>query len=129
RSTVSAGAALEEWSDPLRRRLEHRPDEGPHHVPEEAVRRDLELERVFAPMPLGLHDRPRENVVLRLRGREGPEVVLAGEQRGRIGQPRLVYRPRVPPGPPMLERRGLTPLPDPVAVAAGPSRVPRVKVR
>ena len=49
-----------------------------------AVRRDLEVEVVAAPDPLRPLDGADEDLVLRLRRREGPEVVLAGES-GRGG--------------------------------------------
>ena len=48
RPGLRARPALEELRDLLRLLLQHRPDEGPHHVAEEAVGGDLELERVAA---------------------------------------------------------------------------------
>ena len=89
------------------------------HVPQERVRRDLELQVVAAPHPARVLDVPDEDVVLRLGGREGAEVVLAHERLGGRRQPLLVERARVPPRAPGLERRRPAPPVDPVAVAAG----------
>ena len=62
--------------------LEHRPDERAHHVAEEAVGGDLEVEVVAAADPLGALDGAHEDLVPGLRRRERAEVVLAEEQRG-----------------------------------------------
>jgi hypothetical protein len=87
--------------------LDHGPDQGAGHVPEEAVRLDLELEGVTPPVPgCVLHD-AREDFVVRLSGGERPEIVLPDQQVGRFGKRLLVKRPWIPPAPALLERRGL----------------------
>ena len=109
--------------------LEHRPDEAADHVTQIAVGGDLEVEMVAAADPLGALDDADEHLVLRLRRREGAEVVLAGEQRRSRGERCVVERARDPPAPPRLERRRRPPVEDPVAVAAGAGRMARVEVR
>jgi hypothetical protein len=89
-------------------------------VPQERVGRDLQLEVVAASEPRGALDDPDEDVVLRLGGRERPEVVLADERVGCSRQPVLVDRARVPPRAAGLERRRPAPPVDPVPVAARP---------
>ena len=66
--------------------------------------------------------------MLGLGRRERAEVVLAEQERRRLGEPLLVERPR-PPASAVLERRAGRAPPDPVAVAARERRVPRVEVR
>ena len=69
-----------------------------------------------------------EDLVLRLGRRERAEVVLAEQELGRVGEPRLVERARQPPAAAPLER-GRRPAPlDPVAVRARARRVARVEV-
>ena len=86
---LGAGAAVEQARD-RRGRLDHRADQAAHHVAEIAVRRDLEVEVVAAPDPLRPLNGADEDVVMRLRRREGPEVVLArrGRRRRPPGRPR-----------------------------------------
>src|SRR5205823_9004328 len=111
-----------------RGRFEHRPDEAAHHVAEVAVGGDLEVEVVVAPSPLRSLDVPNEDLVLRLRGREGAEIVLTDDRGGGCGERGLVEGPRHPPAAARLERRGRRAREEPVAVAARPRRVTRVKV-
>ena len=100
--------------------LHHRSDERPHHVAQEGVGRDLELEVS-----------PRRNQAARSTtrtktscgvsvGREGPEVVLAHERVGRCRESVLVQGARIPPRAACLERRRPAAAVDPVAVAARP---------
>src|SRR5256885_5708852 len=96
---------------------------------EVAVRGDLEVEVVPAPDPLRPLDDADEDVVLRLRGREGPEVVLAGQSGRRSGQGILVERARVPPAPAHLERRRRHAREQPVAIAARARGVTGVEAR
>jgi hypothetical protein len=95
---------------------------------QEAVRRDLELQHVPASVPRSVLDRAREHLVLGLRRREGPEVVLAEQQVGRFRQPLLGEWTRVPPAPLHFEGRRLGSPEDAVAVAPGARRVARVEV-
>src|SRR5262249_55721367 len=90
---------------------------------------DLELERVAAAVPDGALDHSREDLVLRLSRREGAEVVLSDQQVGRLGEPLLVERPRIPPAPGRPEGRGGTAPEDAVAVAARQCGMAGVKVR
>jgi hypothetical protein len=85
-------------------------------VPEEAVRRDLELERGPRPLPASVGDDSDEDLVLRLGRGEGSEVVLAEEERRGLRQANQVERARPPERPPPLERRVRGPVPDAVAV-------------
>ncbi len=96
---------------------------------QEAVGGDLELERIAAPVPLGAEDVAHEDLVLRLRRRERPEVVLADEQIGGIRQALLVDTVWVVPGTLPLERRRFAAAPDAVAIRSRASGVARVKVR
>src|SRR5437764_849794 len=82
-------------------------------------------------MPAAVPDRAlhaaREDLMLGLGRREGSEVVLAEQQVGRLGEPLLVERPRVPPAAVRLEGRGRPAPEDAVAVAASPGRVAGVE--
>ena len=63
------------------RDVEHRADEHPVHVAQEHVRLDPELEQVAVLAPLGARRTSQWNQrVLGFAGREGGEVVLAGER-------------------------------------------------
>ena len=75
-------------------RLEHRPDERPHHVAQERVGRDREVELVAAALPRRRADLATEHLVLRLRRRERREVVLAerAPPRRRASAPRRAAR-------------------------------------
>src|SRR5207237_1190 len=119
RAGLGARPALEELGEPVGRQLDHRPDERPHHAPEEAVGRDLEVEVLAAAVPLGPGDDPDEALVLRLARREGAEVVLAEQEVRGLVEPPLVERARQPPAPPQLEGRRRAAAEDAVAVAAG----------
>ena len=77
RASLAARAAFEQRRELLRRTLEHRADERAHHVAQERVGRDLELERVAAPVPAADSTVRTKTLVLRLGRREGAEVVLA----------------------------------------------------
>ncbi len=77
RAGFVARAACQKRRNAVRRQLDHRPDQCPHHVAQEAVGGDLELERIAAALPLGTKDGALEDLVLRLRRRERAEVVLA----------------------------------------------------
>src|SRR5436190_10511066 len=79
RAGLAARRAGQQARDPLRRQLEHRPDERAHHVAEEAVRSDLELERIAASMPLRTQHVALEDLVLRLLRSERAEVVFADQ--------------------------------------------------
>ena len=57
--------------------LEHRPDERPHHVPQEAVGRDLKSSSSPCPSQTAREHGAGEDAVLRLGRRERAEVVLA----------------------------------------------------
>jgi hypothetical protein len=75
-------------------------------VAQEAVGSDLELERVAATVPGRREDGSAEDPVLRLRGREGAEVVLAEDDVRGVRELLLVERARQPPAAAELERRG-----------------------
>ena len=113
----------------LRRVLEHRSDERPHHVAQERVCRDLEFQRVAAPVPGRGLDRAGEDLVRRLRRRERTEVVPAEHEVGALGQLLLVDLVRIPAGMVGLERRTGNPPVDPVAIGAGTRRVARMEIR
>ncbi len=89
------------WSG-RRPELEHRPDERSHHVPEEAVRGDGEVQALAVALPCRREHRPGEDLVLGLGRRERAEVVLSQEQRGRryervdIGRSRPAKRASTP---------------------------------
>jgi len=102
-SRLRARRAVEQAGDRARR-LDHRADEAPHHVAEVAVRRDLEVEVVAVPDPLGPFHDADEDLVSRLGGREAPEVVLPDKGRSGRGERLLVERSRQPPAAPQLER-------------------------
>ena len=87
----------------MRPATEHRPDERPHHVAQERVGGDLELEQRSALAPAGGEDVTPEDRVLGVGRGEGAEVVLARQERGATGQPLQVERRRVPEGLPVLE--------------------------
>jgi hypothetical protein len=112
----------------LRPTLDHGPDEGPHHVSQEAVGLDLELERVTVPVPRGPLDHADERLVTCLGGREGAEVVLAEQKIRVLGERLLVERPRIPPAPVLLERRALPAPVDAIPIRPGASRVASVEV-
>src|SRR5436309_13235452 len=97
-------------------------------MPQEALSRDLELERVAAAVPDGAFGGAKEDAVLRLRRREGAEIMLTDQEFRRFGKPLLVERPRIPPAAPRFERRGRAPPIDPVAVASRLRRATRVEV-
>jgi hypothetical protein len=73
-------------------------------VAQEAVGGDLELEVIAASVPLGALDVSDEHLVLGVGRGERPEVVLAGDQLGSVGDAMLLERPRLPPAEPLLER-------------------------
>src|SRR5215207_2117740 len=101
RSRVRAEAlAGQEVCEPFGWELEHRPDQRPDHVPQEAVGGDLELEHVVSVDPAGLRNLALEDSVVGLARRERAEVVSAGEERGRLVQLGSVDRSRIPPRPP-----------------------------
>ena len=84
--------------------LEHRPDKRSHHVPEEAVRGDGEVQALAVALPCRCEHGPRKDLVLGLGRRERAKVMLAHEvQRGR-GQGALVDRARPPERPGLLQR-------------------------
>jgi hypothetical protein len=85
--------------------LQHRADEDPAHVAQEAHRLDREMELVIVLLPGRLEDGPLEAGVLRLRRREGGEVVRPGQQRRRRVEGSAVERLRPPQGPADLEGR------------------------
>src|SRR5262249_48632053 len=122
-------AALEQAGQLLRRPFEHRPDQGSDHVPEKAVGGELELQGVASAMPDRAFDHPGEHFVLRLRGRESPEVMLAEQQIHRLGKALLVERPRIPPAAIRLERRWPTPPVDAVPIAPRRAGTPSVEAR
>src|SRR3990170_8265744 len=98
RARLRAGPALEQAGEVGRLPLEHRANERPHHVTEEAVGRDRQRQHVAVALPGARGDNANEDLVLRLGRREGPEVVLADDESGRLGEPLLVERPRGPEG-------------------------------
>ena len=104
RASLRAWASGEQLRDLRRLPFDHRPDERAHHVAEEAVGGDLELERIASEVPGGILDLALEDRVLGLGRRERPEIVLSQDQIGRFGEPRLVNRPGKPPAAPLLER-------------------------
>src|SRR6476620_1697409 len=93
RPGLLARAPGQQALDVFRRLLDHRPDERPHHVTQDAIGRNLELERLVAPVPRRRLHHAHEDLVLRLRRREGTEVVLATQEVGRVGERVLVERP------------------------------------
>src|SRR5579859_379859 len=109
--------------------VEHRADERPHHVTQERVRGDLEVEVVAAFVPLRGLDHADENIVLRLRRRECAEVVLPGEELGAAAQGPHVERLRPPPTSAPFERAALAPPVEPVTVRPRPGREARVEAR
>ncbi len=72
---------------------------------EEAVGRDREVEAIAVALPRRGKDVANEDVVLRLRGREGAEVVLADEGSRSLRERNVVDRPWPPEDAPRLERR------------------------
>ena len=66
RPALEARPALEQVRDPLRADLQHRADERAHHVPEERVGGDGEVEVVAVALPRRLADDPHEHLVLAL---------------------------------------------------------------
>src|SRR5205823_1531744 len=120
---------LEEASEVVRVRVQHRSDKGPNHVAEERVGGDLEVEVIAALVPFGALDDADEDLVLRLRQREGAEVVLAGKEPGARREARDVQRLRAPPAVPRLEGAAFPAAIDAVAIRARPRREARVKVR
>src|SRR6266516_599629 len=104
RACLGPGAPCEERADVVGAELDHRPDERAHHVAQEAVGRDLEVEMLVAADPLGALDDAHEHVIAGRRRRERAKVVLPGEQRRGGSQAFLVKPPRHPPGAPELER-------------------------
>ena len=96
RTAVASAQQPLELGRPL---LDHGADQGPHHVAEEAVGLDLELQCVPSPVPGRAPDAPDEDLVLGPGGREGAEVVLTEEQVGGLGEILLVER-RGSRGPP-----------------------------
>ena len=85
---------------------------------QEAVGGDLELEQVAAVVPASLEDLATEELVLRRRGRERPEVVLAQKEPRRLVQRLPFDRTRMPPGAPRFEGRRRPASEDAVAVAS-----------
>ena len=83
---------------------------------------------VAAAAPFGGLDDADEHLVLRLRRRERAEVVLAAHELGRLREPLLVERPRVPPRAPELERRRRAAAVDAIPIRACDRGVPRVEV-
>ena len=101
--------ALQQRPKRLGVRLEHRPDERPHHVAQERVGGDREVELVAAALPGRLADVAHEDLVLRLGGCEGREVVLADERPRRMpGAPRgrAAAATRAPARPAAARARG-----------------------
>ena len=84
--------------------LEHGADQRPHHVAEKRVGGDREVEVVAVLFPGGVADDAQEDVVLALGGREGREVVLAGQERRTCVQFGQIDRPGPPERPLRLER-------------------------
>ena len=127
RAAVRARPALEEPCEPFRSRLEHRPDERSHHVPEEGVGRHREVQVISALLPCGCADLAAEDLVLRLRRGERREVVLAGED-GRRPLERLERDgPRPPQRAARLQGRARRPVEDDVSIRAGDGREARVE--
>ena len=87
-------------------------------MPEEGVRRDLELEHVAAAMPRSSKDVAPEDRVLGLRRSERAEVVLAEQEVCCVGESLLLEWPWIPPSALGLERRRLATAPDAIAIAA-----------
>ena len=83
---------------------------------QERVGRDLELDSVSALVPARVLDDAHERVVLRLGRREGAEVVVADQHRGRGAQLLRLDAPRMPEGAIHLEGRVFAPPPDAIAV-------------
>src|SRR5512132_1999527 len=125
---IISRAALEQPSDRIRP-LEHRADEGSHHVTQERVRRDRELEAVSGLRPSGLANVPPEHLVLRLGRREGSEVVLSRKCCGRGHEGIEVDRPGPPESAPRLERRALATVQDAVAIGTRTRRKAGVEAR
>ena len=104
-------------------------DECAHHVAQEAVRRDLELERVASLEPSGCANLPREARVPGDGLRERAEVVLSDQGVGGRGQRVVVERARVPVAPVDLEGRRRLPAPDAVPITPRAGGVPRMEIR
>jgi hypothetical protein len=85
------------------------------------------IDGVAAVVPAGVLDDPGEVVVLRVGRREGAEVVLADEHRGRGLEALEVERLRMPEGAVHLEGRAGAQPQDPVPVGARACRVTRVE--
>ena len=100
----------------LRAELEHRPNDRPDYVTEEAVGGDREIEAVAVALPGRRAHIPPEHFVLRL-GRERAEVVLARQvDAAATGEASSSARP--PEHSPGLERRRAPPGEHAVAVRA-----------
>ena len=122
------GRTFEQLDEVVGVALEHRPDKGAHHVAQEGVSGDLELDDVAAVVPAGVLDDADEGVVPRLGRREGAEVVLSDHHRGGCVQPRHLEAPRMPERAVDLERRPRPAPPDAVAIRARPRGEARVEV-
>ena len=127
-SRLGARAAGEQRCERARAELDRRADERPHHVAEERVGRDLEVDVVAAPDPLGALHRANEGLVARSGRGERAEVVLAANRCRAVVQLLHVERVRQPPRAAAFERRRRAPVEDPVAVAARARREPRAEV-
>ena len=127
RPALEARPALEQVRDPLRANLQHRADERAHHVPEERVGGDREVEVVAVALPRRLPDDPHEHLVLALGGREGRELVLAGKEGGRRLEALEVDGARPPERALRLERRARDAVENEVAVRASRGREARVE--
>src|SRR4051812_15239762 len=98
RPGLVARASFEQLRELFRRTLEHRADQGPCHVSQERIGRDLELKGLAATVPGAGLDCADEDLVMRLGRRECAEIVLAEQEIGRLRKPFLLERVRVPPG-------------------------------
>ena len=110
----------------IRAGLEHRADERPHHVPEEASAVIVKSTPVSVLLPACCEHGSHERVVPRLGQRERAEVVLAVEQqRGRLERTD-VDRSRPQERTPRVERRPGRD--DPIAIRPRTSREARMEV-
>src|SRR5918995_618927 len=105
--------------------LQHGPDEHAVHVAHERVRLDPEDEQLTLALPARRDDVAAEALVVRVRGREGREVVRADERAGAGLQRRQVGVVGPPQRPRPLERRGRRPGEHAVEVGAGERVVAR----
>src|SRR3954469_12246245 len=107
------------YRHPARAHGEHRAHQRADHVTHEGVRLDPVLQAIWAVRkPLRAQDDALEAHVIALRGREGGEVMRAGDRLSACVQSIQVEGPRPVQGKAALEHRGRLPREQPVPVKA-----------